>query len=330
MARSLVIALTLGWAASSAFSQQDQPAEPVPAKATARAAKPAKAEPAVYDESADAKKQIAAALARAKKENRRVLIQWGANWCGWCVLLHGKFQTDQEIRKELQYEYDVVTVDVGKFDKNMDLASGYGAELKGNGIPYLTILDADGKALLNQETGSLEAKTAEGQNGHDTAKLMDLLTRHQAPYLQASEALADALARAKTEGKNVFVHFGAPWCGWCHRLEDWMARPEVTEVMGKDFVDLKIDQDRMLGAAEIYGKYHAGENGGIPWSVVLSPSGEAIVTSDGPKGNIGHPATDEEIAHFVTMMEKSAKRMTAEDVGRLRESLVKERAAFAR
>jgi hypothetical protein len=36
--------------------------------------------PAPFDERADARKDIAAALARAKKENRRVLIEWGANW----------------------------------------------------------------------------------------------------------------------------------------------------------------------------------------------------------------------------------------------------------
>ena len=34
----------------------------------------------IFDEQADAKRDIAAALARAKQENRRVLIEWGANW----------------------------------------------------------------------------------------------------------------------------------------------------------------------------------------------------------------------------------------------------------
>ena len=34
----------------------------------------------IFDEKAEGKEQIAAALARAKAENRRVLIEWGANW----------------------------------------------------------------------------------------------------------------------------------------------------------------------------------------------------------------------------------------------------------
>ena len=46
---------------------------------------PKPAKKPLYDESADAKQQIAAALAKAKRENRRVLIQWGGNWCSWCI-----------------------------------------------------------------------------------------------------------------------------------------------------------------------------------------------------------------------------------------------------
>src|SRR3954469_3660648 len=65
--------------------------QPAPEKAPK--AKAAKA--AIYDESADARKNIASALAKAKRENQRVLIQWGANWCGWCHMLHDLFASDK-------------------------------------------------------------------------------------------------------------------------------------------------------------------------------------------------------------------------------------------
>src|SRR5580693_7835495 len=65
----------------------------------------------VYDEKANAKELIDAALIAAKRENRRVLIQWGGNWCSWCLLLHERFKSDKDLGKTLRYEYDVVYID---------------------------------------------------------------------------------------------------------------------------------------------------------------------------------------------------------------------------
>src|SRR4051812_35695588 len=71
----------------------------------------------VYDENAVGSEQIASALARAKRENRRVLVQWGANWCHWCVLLSDFQKTNGKVSKEILYEYDVVKIDIGTWDK---------------------------------------------------------------------------------------------------------------------------------------------------------------------------------------------------------------------
>lgn len=177
------------------------------------APKPQQQEPKpapVYDEAADARADLTAALARAKQENRRVLIQWGANWCGWCVALHGTMKKDPAIARKLMYEYDVVRVDVGRFDKHMDLAKELGADFKSTGIPFLTVLDADGKPLAQQETGALELAD-KSKTAHDTAKVLDFLTAHQAKYLEASAVRSAAFERATREGKRVLEHFGAPW-----------------------------------------------------------------------------------------------------------------------
>jgi thiol-disulfide isomerase/thioredoxin len=294
-----------------------QPASPPQAQEAKKAQRPP-----IYDEGADAKQQIAAALAKAGKENRRVLIQWGANWCGWCHLLHDTFKDDTGVRRKLQYEYDVVLVDIGRFDKNTDLTEKYGAELKGNGVPFLTILDAEGKVLANQETGSLEAKTADGKNGHDAGKIVAFLTEHQAEYLPASQVLDDGLAKARAGNKRVFLHFGAPWCGWCHKLEDWSSRPDIAPILAKDFTDVKIDVDRTVGGKDVLARYNPESKGGIPWFVILDADGKAVITSDGPAGNIGHPVKPEEIDHFIAMMTKSARAMTEADIATLRDSLV--------
>jgi thiol:disulfide interchange protein len=282
---------------------------------------PAREEPQkqpVYDEAARGEEQIAAALERARRENKRVLIQWGANWCGWCVKLAGTFQKDAEVARELMYEYELVKLDVGRFDKHVELFQRYGADLKAAGIPYLTVLDAEGKVLANQETGSLEDPSTKL---HDPAKVLAFLKRHEAAPLDAQALYGAALARAKQEEKRVFLHFGAPWCGWCHRLEDWMRQPEVAERLAKDFVDLKIDQDRMQHGAELKKRFPASEKGGIPWFAFLDGDGRVLADSVGSKGNVGFPAAPEEIAHFRAMLDKVRVGISPADVDWLVKSL---------
>jgi thioredoxin-related protein len=273
-----------------------------------------KPEVKIYDEKADAKQLVADAVAAAKRENRRVLIQWGGNWCSWCILLHDKFKTDKVLSKTLRYEYDVVHID----SKNVELMDHYKASKKG--VPYLTVLDADGKVLANEETVQFETKI-DGKNGHDAEKLQAFLVKHQATPWKADELLSAALAEAAKTDRKVFLHFGAPWCGWCHKLDAWLLRPDVAPVFGKDYVNCKIDQDRMTGGKDLYEKYHTGKPGGIPWFVVLEPAGKAVSTSDGPKGNIGFPAESHEIEYFVQMLNETKKRLTEKDVESLKVSL---------
>ena len=191
LALAIAVLLPAASVAAAPFQQQEA-AEEVP----------------VYDESADAAADITAALEVAAKENTRVLIQWGANWCGWCTLLHDLFQEDRTIGRKLLYEYEVINVDIGRMDKNMELVEKYGIELQG--VPFLTVLDSDGDVVVNQETGSLEVPIEEGAK-HDPEKVLNFLTEHQADYLNAEDMLTETLAEAGRTHKRVFLTFGAPW-----------------------------------------------------------------------------------------------------------------------
>ena len=276
----------------------------------------------VYDESADAAADVAAALARAKAENRRVLLQWGANWCIWCVRLDGCFRQDEKLRRELLYEYEVVKIDIGRRDKNMELAASYGADLTTNGIPYLTVLDADGKPLVHQETGSLESG-----EGHDPAKVLAFLAAHRATPWKAQDLLDAALARTREAQKPLLLTFGAPWCGWCHRFEDWLRSPDVAPLLGKHLTLQKIDVDRTAGGAGLLERTRGSAAGGIPWFAFLAPDGTTLATSEGPDGNLGCPWTDEEIAQFAAILAKAAPSFTPEELETLKRSLVARREA---
>jgi thiol-disulfide isomerase/thioredoxin len=84
-----------------------------------------------------------------------VLLQFGANWCGWCYKLHKQFESDAEIAAKLKADYVVVLVGVNK-GHNSEVNKRYGNPAR-FGLPAIVILDSDGKALVTQDTGELEA-----------------------------------------------------------------------------------------------------------------------------------------------------------------------------
>ena len=69
-------------------------------------------------------------------------------------------------------------------------------------------------------------------------------------------------------------------------------------------------------------KYPDSSKGGIPWFVMLDPKGKELASSHGPKGNIGFPFTDDEIAHFVTMLKTCKRHLADAEIEMMRSSLV--------
>lgn len=279
----------------------------MPSAAPAQTPKESKKRPDIYDKTADGEEQIAAALVEAKRDNKRVLLQFGANWCGWCHRLHDLFKKDRKVSKKLLYEYVVVLIDVEIIDgkpHNAQVNERFKNPTR-HGLPVLVVLDAAGKPLTTKDTAELE----EGDH-HDPAKVLAFLEKWQPKPLSADEVLSDALARAKSDGKRVFVHFSAPWCGWCRRLDAYLHRPEIERVFGKAFIPLKIDVDRMTGGKAMDEKYRGAKRGGIPFFVILDPDGKKLADSNGPDGrNVGHPAEPHEIAHFMKVVRQTAPQL---------------------
>ena len=102
---------------------------------------------------------------------------------------------------------------------------------------------------------------------------------------------------------------------------DFLWRKENRTVLERDFVLMKIDTERMTDGKKV-GLTLRGSAGGIPWFAFLDAAGKKLMTSDGPAGNIGCPATPEEIGHFKTMLSKTVKRISPEDIDKPRCSMI--------
>lgn len=113
---------------------------------------PAQPNPQLYRADANATQDIRQALATAGQQHKNVLLDFGGNWCIDCHVLENAFHQPR-IAPLLNDNYIVVHVDVGKYDKNLNLAKKYHVDLQ-KGVPSLAVLDALGKVLY--ATGDFE------------------------------------------------------------------------------------------------------------------------------------------------------------------------------
>jgi thioredoxin 1 len=109
----------------------------------------------VYPDGAQAKADIAAALVRAGKEKKRVLLDFGGNWCGDCQVLAIYFR-DNANRNLLETNYVLVPVNIGQYDENLDIARRYGVPVD-KGVPALAVLDAAGQVVYSQRNHEFSA-----------------------------------------------------------------------------------------------------------------------------------------------------------------------------
>ena len=116
--------------------------------------------PLPYDGNADAKAAVAAAKARALKGHKKLLIDLGGNWCLDCRLLAGVMELPQ-MRPFVAKHFEVVTVDVGRFDQNLDIPAHYGIKDRLKGVPAVLIVDPRSDKLLNagRETALADARS---------------------------------------------------------------------------------------------------------------------------------------------------------------------------
>ena len=106
-----------------------------------------------YDENADALENISMALKNAKLENKYVLLQMGGNWCPDCRTL-GEYFSRPDIKQWLDDRLIMVSVDVGEWNRNLDIVEEYGNPIS-EGIPALVLLNSNDEVMLATLAGEL-------------------------------------------------------------------------------------------------------------------------------------------------------------------------------
>jgi len=101
---------------------------------------------APFDSRVNADVAVDVALARAEKSGKRVLIHLGANWCADCRILVGVMELP-EMQAFLNAHYEVVSVDVGRFSRNMQIPARFGISQDLDGVPAVLIVSPDGRLL---------------------------------------------------------------------------------------------------------------------------------------------------------------------------------------
>ncbi len=124
----------------------------------------------IYSDTADAKTDIAAGLAQAKREHKRVILDFGGDWCGDCQVLDIYFHQSPNADL-LAKHFVLVHVSIGHEDKNIDVAAKYGVPIS-KGVPALAVLSADGKVVFAQATGEFE-----DMRHMDSASVTEFLTK---------------------------------------------------------------------------------------------------------------------------------------------------------
>jgi len=126
----------------------------------------------LYPAVAAANADITAALEKAAATHRRVIVDFGGDWCTDCKILDLRFRepANAEI---LQRHYVVVHVNVGNdgIKSNFDVAERYGIPLR-KGVPALAVLEGDGRVVYSQKNGEFES-----MRSMDPASVADFLRK---------------------------------------------------------------------------------------------------------------------------------------------------------
>ena len=106
-----------------------------------------------YDEARDPASDLKATVEQAQREGKRILLEVGGVWCGWCKLLDGYIHDHPAVSEKLESGFLIMKVNWSQGNRNEAFLGQYPSI---RGYPHIFVLDRDGTFLHSQNTGDLE------------------------------------------------------------------------------------------------------------------------------------------------------------------------------
>ena len=104
--------------------------------------------PLPYHPTEDADRAVTEARQRAIATHKLLIIDLGGNWCLDCRILAGTIE-NPKLTAFVEAHYEVVTVDIGRFDKNLQVPARYGITKRLEGVPALLVVEPHSNKLLD-------------------------------------------------------------------------------------------------------------------------------------------------------------------------------------
>jgi hypothetical protein len=209
--------------------------------------------------------------------------------------------------------YHLVPISTDDSGAMQEAQRRYGQGVASADESVLLVLDERGNLAGSK---SLAAGSSEKRYAQEQA-IKKFLIENASPQSDARTLLAEALDRAREQGKSVLLQETAPNCPECLAYAKFMRQHEA--IFDEHFVTLRINRSRLKDGEEVMRQFRSGKPIGVPWIVALDGEGKPLRVFEGPNGErCSFPHKPESIDHFLEFLQTAATRMTDDQMATLR------------
>ncbi len=172
MKKALFILTIISLGAFAACKQKSATVKQAETTSVNSLTKPLLVEREKFDPQRNASDDLQTAIARAQKENKRIILDVGGEWCGWCRKMDYYFLENKALAKFRDDKFIWVKVNFSPENENKEFLTKFPPI---SGYPHLFVLETDGSLLHSQDTALLQEPNLpimvkQGDLGHDVAE----------------------------------------------------------------------------------------------------------------------------------------------------------------